>query len=87
MFQLIYIGKHNRCGLQFWCSDYRINSLEELKELNKEGIMPLDMYCNNCLEEFPPTHAEVIASEGLGVRDVLSESTLGEFFRRIPPWT
>jgi hypothetical protein len=84
MFQVIYIGHHNRYGKIVRLSDYRIHSLEELRALFNAGLKPLDLWCGNCMEKLQPMHAEVFAVEDLKFRYVLSECTLEEFFQRIP---
>lgn len=80
MFQVIYSARHDRCGQLVLLSDYRIHSLEELKELHE----PLELWCNNCLEKLQPTHAEVFAVEELKFRYVVNECTMEEFLQRIP---
>ena len=84
MFQVIYSPRHNRSGRLVLLSDYRIHSLEELKNLYDTGLQPSELWCNNCLEKLQPTHAEVFAVEELKLRYVLRECKMEEFFQRIP---
>jgi len=58
--------------------------MEELREQYKAGYKPLELWCSSCAEKLQPTHAEVFAVEELLFRYVLAESTLEEFFQRIP---